>query len=123
VSALGKKNGKESEDEKKSVDGLDVVLMHGATEDGEGARVLRARRGRVEAGEVRPLKEGRPLTAGGEVVRLEQRADAPVLYDVHVEHAVPGTAADSGARSGPAQVATHAYRESWERTFGRGELN
>jgi hypothetical protein len=106
--------------EKKNSDNLDVVLMHSATDDGEGARVLRARKGRVEAGEVRPLKEGRPLAAGGEVVRLEPRKDAPALYDVHVEHAVPESAPPS-SRSGPAQVATLAYRESWDRTFGHGD--
>jgi hypothetical protein len=105
--------------EKNPVKALDVVLMHGATEDGEGARVLRARKGRVEAGEVRPLREGRSLVPGGEVVRLEQRKDAPALYDVHVEHVVPGALAkEAEAREGPAQVSTPAYRESWERTFG-----
>jgi hypothetical protein len=101
---------------------LDVVLLRGATDDGEGARVLRARAGRIEAGEVRPLREGRPLATGGEVVRLEARKDAPALYDVHVEHVVASpdtpTEATPGERSGPAQVATPAYRESWDRTFG-----
>ena len=110
--------------EKNPVKALDVVLMHGATEDGEGARVLRARRGRVEAGEVRPLREGRSLVPGGEVVRLEQRKDAPALYDVHVEQVVPGALAkEAEAREGPAQVSTPAYRESWERTFGSRQLN
>lgn len=94
----------------------DVVMLAGRTDDGEGAQVLRARPGRVEAGEVRPMKEGRPLTAG-EVVRLEQRKDAPALFDVHVEHQVkPATART--AHHGPAQVATDEYRTSWERTFG-----
>jgi hypothetical protein len=112
-------------------DGEDVVLLRGATEDGEGARVLRARSGRIEAGEVRPLREGRTLAAGGEVVRLEPRKETPALFDVHVEHVV-GAQDESGTqsrnrspeeRSGPAQVATRAYRESWERTFGAGPKN
>jgi hypothetical protein len=108
--------------DKSGGEGLDVVLLHGATEDGEGAKVLRARSGRVEAGEVRPLREGRPLGAGGEVVRLEARKEAPALFNVHVEHVVPGAKDEiSPARSGPAQVATRAYRESWERTFGPGK--
>jgi hypothetical protein len=94
----------------------DVVMVAGRTEDGEGAQVLRARPGRVEAGEVRPMKEGRPLTTG-EVVRLEQRKDAPALYDVHVEHVVSSSAAKA-PHNGPAQVATDEYRASWERTFG-----
>lgn len=105
----------------KKGDDFDVVLMHGATDDGAGAKVLRARPGRVEAGEVRPVIEGRPLAPGGEVVRLERREDAPAMFDVRVEYKVPDEAAAKGeapAMSGPPQVATRAYRDSWERTFG-----
>jgi hypothetical protein len=107
---------------KKDGGDFDVVLMHGATDDGEGARVLRARPGRIESGEVRPMQEGRPLAGGGEVVRLERRKDLPALYDVRVECQVPATAPASEAQragDGPPQVATRAYRDSWERTFGR----
>jgi hypothetical protein len=96
---------------------VDVVMLRGATEDGVGTRVLRARRGHLETGEVRPLRHGKPLTSG-EVVTLKQRTDEPALYDVKVEHVV------EKARSvgvGPAQVATNAYRESWERVFGSGD--
>jgi len=66
---------------------------------------------------VRPLKTGRPLASGGEVVRLEPRENTPALFDVKVEHVVEGTR----SASGPAQVATREYRESWERTFGGGK--
>ena len=90
----------------------DVVLLQGPTEDGEGIRVVRAREDRLEAGEVRPLKEGKPIPSG-EVVKLAPRAAAPQVCDVEVlakvEHGVPGK---------PAQVATTAYRESWDRIFG-----
>jgi hypothetical protein len=98
----------------------DVVVMHGPTDDGEGTRVLRARPGRVEPGEVRPMREGRPVAAGGEIVRLEQRADAPALFDVHVDYVVPAAVAPPKDRpqDGPPQVATPAYRENWELTFG-----
>jgi hypothetical protein len=100
---------------------FDVVLMHGATDDGAGTKVLRARPGRIETGEVRPMPDGRPLVPGGEVVRLERRKDAPAFFDVHVECKVPaGDANAARAASGPAQVATQAYRESWARTFGNG---
>jgi hypothetical protein len=102
--------------QKKEGGDYDVVMLAGRTDDGEGAQVVRARPGRVEAGEVRPMKEGKPLTAG-EVVRLEQRKDAPALFDVHVEHVVK-PAAPKTAHNGPAQVATDEYRASWERTFG-----
>jgi hypothetical protein len=97
---------------------FDVVMVHGATDDGAGAKVLRARPGRLDAGEVRPMREGKPLGTG-EIVRLEPRQDAPALYDVHVEHKIEAAEAPQHA-AGPAQVATDAYRESWDRTFGAG---
>src|SRR5258708_22247531 len=95
-------------------------MMHGPTEDGAGSKVLRARPGRIESGEVRPMAEGKPLHPGGEVVRLERRADAKGVFDVHVDYKVPAasdTAAPPGL-TGPAQVATPAHRDAWDRTFG-----
>jgi hypothetical protein len=111
----------DDEEPKQPQSGFDVVLPHGKTDDGQGARVLRARPGRLEAGEVRPLREGKPL-GKGEVVSLSRRQDAPALYDVKVEHEIeaPEAAAPQKSTPGPAQVATRAYRESWERIFGRG---
>jgi hypothetical protein len=103
-------------------DAFDVVLVHGATGDGEGARVLRARPGHIEAGEVRPLREGQPLAPGGEVVRLVERTGAPCVYDVKVDYQVPAAppappAPAARTAGGPPQVSTRAYRESWDRTF------
>jgi hypothetical protein len=114
--------------EKIDGDAFDVVLVHGATGDGEGARVLRARPGHVEAGEVRPLREGQPLSPGGEVVRLVERTGAPCVYDVKVDYQVPAAPPPPAARAanGPPQVSTPAYRESWDRTFAtrpRRDLN
>src|SRR5215469_10455628 len=95
-------------------------MVHGKTADGNGACVIRARPGRLEAGEVRALESGRQLLPGGQVVQLSPRGAAPNLYDVKVEYEVPGARQESEAQpsSGPAQVATRAYRDSWERTFG-----
>jgi hypothetical protein len=109
-----------ADDSPQKTDGpdFDVVMVHGKTPDGGGTRVLRARPGKLEAGEVRPVREGQPLTAG-ELVSLQQRKESPALYDVKVEHVVETPAAKT-AHAGPAQVATTEYRESWERTFGRG---
>jgi hypothetical protein len=107
--------------QRKESDAFDVVLMHSPTNDGEGARVLRARPGRIDAGEVRPMREGRPLVAGAEVVRLERRTDAPALFNVHVECAIPAAAGPqptSTTHGGPPQVSTPEYRENWEHTFG-----
>jgi hypothetical protein len=91
----------------------DVVLLAGPTEDGEGFRVVRAREQRLEAGEVRPLKDGKPL-GSGEIVKLAPRAGSPRLCDVEVVARI----GPESRGSGPPQVATAAYRESWDRIFG-----
>jgi hypothetical protein len=108
-----------SDDQNKDSKDFDVVLVHGKTPDGEGACVLRARPGRLEAGEVRPLREGRPVHGGGQILQLAPRPGS-YLYDVKAQYDVPsvGAAQPEAAHAGPAQVATSAYRESWERTFG-----
>lgn len=103
----------------------DVALIHGRTADGEGLRILRQREERLEVGEVRPLKEGR--TIQGEVVRLQPRRNFPLLCDVTVEleaQAGADSAAPVRGKSGPAQVATDAYRANWDAIFGRpAQLN
>ncbi len=100
----------------------DVVLLHGPTDDGNGVRVLRARPGQLQAGEVRPAREGQPVN-GAEVVTLRPRDGTPSVCDVQVLHAPQSkteTAPSAdGDRHGPAQVATHAYRAQWEHVFGK----
>ena len=94
----------------------DLAILCGPTEDGAGVKVLRARPGQIEAGEVRPMKEGRPLA--GEVVRLVPRKDAPLVCDVEVVHGAAEVAEMTGR---PAVVATRAFRDNWERIFGAPE--
>jgi hypothetical protein len=98
----------------------DVLLLHSPTEDGEGIRVLRAREDRLETGEVRAMKEGQPLMAG-EIVKLAPRPDAPRVCDVQVVQKVEAPAPEGRASTKPVQVATRAYRESWDRIFGADE--
>ncbi|HTA18682.1 MAG TPA: hypothetical protein VK989_05290, partial [Polyangia bacterium] len=59
--------------------------MFGPSADGEGFNVLRRRAGSaaIEAATVRPLREGRAIT--GEVVHLEQREEAPFLFDCETD--------------------------------------
>lgn len=103
----------------------DVALLYAPTDDGKGARILRSRNGNLEAGEVRPAKEGQSIQ-GAELVRLEPRADAPCVCDVHVLHegAPPETdtavtaSASAPSMGRPAQVATDDYRLNWDRVFG-----
>jgi len=91
----------------------DVVLVYKRTDDGEGACVLRARQGRVETGELRALRHGVPIT-GAEVVRLQARAESPLLFDVEVQLDARGGA----AHSGPPRVTSRAYRENYDAIFG-----
>lgn len=117
---------------------FDLVMPLANATDGAPVPVLRARPGRVELGEVRPLVHGRPVA--GELVQLKQRKDSPQLYDVESSLTLPeaGRETDSrgaGAalprkaesqvagrrpRTGPAQVATEAYRSNWERIYRGG---
>ena len=94
----------------------DVALIAGPTSDGKGVTVLRAKQGRLEAGEVRPLQAGKPIV--GEVVSLKPRTAMPLVCDVetHVRSALPARTAPASAapRSGPPQVASDTYRENWE---------
>jgi hypothetical protein len=96
--------------------GADIALIHGKTADGEGLRIIRQREDRLELGAVRPLKQGAPIV--GEVVSLTPRPEFPLLCDVKVELEAPAAAkARAESRHGPAQVATAAYRENWERIW------
>ena len=50
--------------------------------------------------------------SSGEPIELEPHGDNPSLFDV-----VPSD--PSSHRTGPAQVATKSYRDSWDRIWGR----
>ncbi|MGD8606157.1 MAG: hypothetical protein PVH21_02610 [Myxococcales bacterium] len=92
-------------------DGGDVVLVYGQSEDGRSYDVLRQRNGEIQAGTVKPLDEGKPIH--GEVVRLKPREEAPLLFDVEVQHDARGSAGR------PAQVATERYRKGWESIWAK----
>ena len=121
----------------------DVALLYAPTDDGHGARVIRARDGALEAGEMRPVRDGQPINHG-ELVRLSPRSDTPCVCDVEILHPRPTVpiADDPGAapaghaeprasdeatavegraatlRGRPAQVASDDYRMNWDRIFG-----
>lgn len=99
----------------------DIALLHGPTEDGEGARLLRLKEGTLYAGEVRPVREGQAVTQK-ELVRLKPIAGAAPLCEVETVHA-PAAAADMGgapkpSRNGPPRVTNESYRKNWNAVFG-----
>jgi hypothetical protein len=99
----------------------DIALVHGRTEQCE-LLVLRARRGGLEHGVLRPLRAGQPIT--GEVVKLSPHEDFPLLCDVETQFDPAATPAVS--HKGPARVTSDSYRRNWEsiwRSGGKGELN
>ncbi|HEY8430620.1 MAG TPA: hypothetical protein VIL20_19710 [Sandaracinaceae bacterium] len=98
---------------KESEKGEDVALVIGASPDGEALGVLRKRGDTIEPAIVRRVVEGKPIT--GELVRLTPREE-PMLFDVDVLY---DGRRDARERSGPAQVATEAYRKGWDRLFSK----
>lgn len=89
----------------------DVALVVGATDGAEKLAVLRKRGERVEAAVLSKAEEGKPIH--GDLVRLSPREE-PMLYDVETLHEAPKT-----ERTGPAQVASEAYRVGWDRLFAK----
>jgi len=67
----------------------DIVLVHGVTDDGQGVKVIRQRGDRLEVGAVLPARDGQPLN--GDLVRLRQRPELPLLFDVEVQYEHPRT--------------------------------
>jgi hypothetical protein len=109
----------------------DVALVHGVSPDG-ALHVIRRRGERLEAGALKPVRDGVPLT--GELVSLKPRESCPLLCDVQVHYAPPEPAQAeakpsrkaAARRKGPAQVATDTYRDNWDSIWSRkksGALN
>jgi hypothetical protein len=95
----------------------DVAILHGPTEDGEGARVLRLKHGTLYAGEVRPVREGQSVEQH-ELVRLRPLQEDSPVCEVEVLHD-PNAAANQKRRGqGPARVANDSYRKNWNAVFG-----
>lgn len=95
----------------------DLALVFGPSDDGQGFNVLRRRAGSeaVEAGTLRPLREGHAIT--GEVVQLQPRPEAPFLFDCETDEELSTPRAPSLV--GPAQVATDEYRRGWDAIWGQ----
>ncbi len=103
---------------------VDVLFIHGVTEDGAGLEVVRQRRDRLEAGALRPVEQGRPIV--GELVRVKPRSEFPLLCDVEVmlpaarnKDDVAQAPQPDSSRRGPAQVATDRYRDNWDLIWKR----
>jgi hypothetical protein len=95
----------------------DIAVLHGPTEDGEGARMLRFKEGSVYAGEVRPAREGQPLD-NRELVRLRPMHPNYPVCEVEVLHAPATEPATPRPSGGPARVSNRSYRRNWNAIFG-----
>jgi hypothetical protein len=97
----------------------DVALISGVSADGS-VQVIRKRGDQLEAGALKPLREGAPIH--GEVVSLRPRESFPLLCDVDVLYQPPRPVTQAKPtvdvapkrRKGPAQVATDSYRDNWD---------
>jgi len=92
-----------------------------------GRRIAVRRRGdEVTVGTFGGMKEGRPIPEGAELVRVDPTChdgwhDATVLYSHSALEPEPEEVEETHG-SGPAQVATPAYREGYDRIFGKQKV-
>lgn len=92
----------------------DFAIVGGPTEDGQGAHMLRIREGAISAGEIRPVREGEPITHK-ELVRLHPLDEEKRICRVETLH----EPAEPPSASRPARVSNERYRKNWERIFDR----
>lgn len=100
----------------------DVAIVHGPTDDGQGARLMRLRKGEISLGEIRPAVEGKPV-GQGELVRLTPLAKDSPVCEVEVLHAAEPAREAPRRAHGPARVATETYRRNWSSIFGAGRAS
>jgi hypothetical protein len=106
----------------------DIAILNGPTDDGQGARVVRIRKGEVSAGEIRPVKEGESINQS-EVVRLKPLDQEQRVCEIEVLHAPPGEPAEKTENAkdkaprrrshtpGPVRVSNPTYRKNWSAIF------
>lgn len=67
----------------------------------------------------KPIEEGKPIL--GDLVTFQPREGSPIV-DLEVTR-MPGVPRpEETHRGGPARVTTDAYRDGWERVFGRSAV-
>jgi len=99
----------------------DVALVLGVNEESDSVAILRKRDQQLEAAVLRKAEEGQPIR--GVLVRLKARETSP-LFDVETLYEAPQSEGAARNSSGPAQIASEAYRRGWERVFeNRRKLN
>ncbi len=92
----------------------DKLLIHGFSEGGRAAHVIRARRDRLEAGVLRPIEDGKPIM--GDLVQLKSRPEFPLLFDVEEKYTAPR--ASRKPKAGPPRVTNEAFLRGWEAIWG-----
>ena len=112
----GEGEGKAAANEPPAKTG-DVLLVHGFSDGGGTAHVLRKRGETVESGLLRPVRSGQPLT--GDLLSLRRRPEFPLLFDVMKEVRSPLRAAEKTCRgAGPSRTTSARYRKGWESVWG-----
>jgi hypothetical protein len=91
-------------------DDRDFIRPIGALPDGRTVVQRHQRDHTTMVGTLRPARDGAAMGPGEEMVVTRQRADGS--HDV-----IDSYAYGAPVRGKPAQVATRAYRDSWDRTF------
>jgi len=93
----------------------DFAILGGPTDDGQGTHLVRFRDGEVSAGEIRPVKDGEPVTHR-ELVRLHPLEGEQRVVRVETLHEPQQLPADA-PKSRPARVSNARYRENYDAIF------
>jgi hypothetical protein len=94
----------------------DFAILGGPTEDGEGTHLVRIRDGAISAGEIRPVKEGEPVTHR-ELVRLHPLDPERRVMRVETLHAPAPSPPQNTSLSRPARVSNDRYRKNYDAIF------
>jgi hypothetical protein len=108
----------EPEPEKAKKPPPDFAILGGPTEDGEGTHLVRFRDGSISAGELRPVKDGEPVTHR-ELVRLHPIDAERRVMRVETLHAPAALPPESQtpSLSRPARVSNERYRKNYDAIF------
>lgn len=97
----------------------DFAILGGPTEDGEGTHLVRIKEGSISTGEIRPVKEGEPVTHR-ELVRLhpvDPERRVMRVETLHAPETPPEAPRESQSLSRPARVSNERYRKNYDAIF------
>ena len=95
--------------------GKDLGIIVGENEDGSLRMIRKDPEGGISCGDVRPAKNGKPLMGSSELISMDPTENLGEYEITQIYSPNPRPAGSKGTSSGPAQVATEAYRDNYDK--------